>query len=77
MSESQWIIKENNKFSSFLYATAISKTTGAYLWGCAYGGCLTVALPATRETTNQSKGLLFCKAPDKIFLQMLYLKGAT
>lgn len=77
MPESQRIIKEKNKFSSFLHATAISKITGAYLWGCAYGECLTVALPAIRETTNQSKSLLFCKVPDKIFLQMLDLKGAT
>jgi len=47
-----------------------------YLWGCAYGGCLTVALPE-RDTANESKGFLFCKAPDKTSFQMLYLKGAS
>lgn len=69
----------NRRASSlpFFPATAISKIPEAYLWGCAHGGCLTVALPATRETANQSKGLLFCKAPDKIFFQMLYLKEAS
>lgn len=45
--------------------------------GCAYGGCSTVALPATRETANQSKGLLFSKAPDMIFSQVLSLKEGS
>lgn len=67
----------NRRASSlpFFPATAISKIPEAYLWGCAHGGCLTVALPATRETANQSKGLLFCNAPDKIFFRCSLSKG--
>lgn len=50
-------------------------TTGACFWGCAYGGCLTTALPATRERANQSKSLLFCNDSDKIFFSDAISKG--
>lgn len=69
--------EEQVLFVSFVWPLFLLLTTGACLLGCAYGGCLTAALPATRETATQSKSLLFCNDSDKIFFQMPYLKGVS
>lgn len=44
--------EEQVLFLPFFSATATSRSTAAYLWGCAYGGGLAGALPATTETAN-------------------------
>lgn len=47
---------ETEKQILFFCATAVSKNTKAYHWGCAYGGGLAGVLPTTMDTANKSEG---------------------